>query len=96
MPSGGEEIDPDDPDAIRTKESADQYKTELLEMVKQLGNYPSIIVWVPFNEGWGQFQTEQITKLIKNTVKQNEKARKDFLPFKSTSDFDLNPPFDGK
>ena len=67
MPSGGEEIDPDDPDAIRTKESADQYKTELLEMVKQLGNYPSIIVWVPFNEGWGQFQTEQITKLIKNT-----------------------------
>ena len=34
-------------------------------------------------------------KLIKNTTEQNEKAKKDLWPFKSTSDFDLNPPFGG-
>ncbi|GHB56220.1 beta-galactosidase [Persicitalea jodogahamensis] len=25
-------------------------------------NFPSIVVWVPFNEAWGQFKTEEITK----------------------------------
>ena len=32
-----------------------QYYTELREMVRQLRNCPCIAVWVPFNEGWGQF-----------------------------------------
>ena len=36
-------------------------------MLDQFGNHPSIICWVPFNEGWGQFDTERITNLIKNT-----------------------------
>jgi hypothetical protein len=29
-------------------------------MIDALYHYPSIVMWVPFNEGWGQFQTEEI------------------------------------
>jgi hypothetical protein len=25
-------------------------------------NFPSIVVWVPFNEAWGQFKTDEIVK----------------------------------
>ena len=27
-----------------------------------LYSYPSIVVWVPFNEAWGQFKTVEITR----------------------------------
>lgn len=27
--------------------------------------FPSIAIWVPFNEGWGQFDTARITDMIK-------------------------------
>jgi hypothetical protein len=64
MPSGGEYIGPNDPDAIRSKESEQIYMTELFQMIDQFGNHPSIVVWVPFNEGWGQFKTEEIAHLI--------------------------------
>jgi hypothetical protein len=33
-------------------------------MIEHFANHPSIVVWVPFNEGWGQFDTERITKLV--------------------------------
>lgn len=31
-----------------------EFERELAEMVRELGNHPSIVMWVPFNEGWGQ------------------------------------------
>ena len=65
MPSGGEYIDRNEPDAIRSKKSSDQFKLEITEMINQFKNYTSIIVWVPFNEGWGQFKTEEITRMVK-------------------------------
>lgn len=34
-------------------------------MVTQLYNHPSIAVWVPFNEGWGQFEAKKATKLLR-------------------------------
>ena len=37
----------------RTGEGRRQYYTDLKNMVSTLYNYPSIAVWVPFNEGWG-------------------------------------------
>ena len=42
-----------------------QYYEDLKGMVEQLYNYPSIAVWVPFNEGWGQFDATKATTLIK-------------------------------
>ena len=42
-----------------------EYCGELRETIDLLYNTPSIIVWVPFNEGWGQFDSLEITSLIK-------------------------------
>jgi len=65
MPSGDEYIDPDEPDFKRSKQSARQFKLELECMIDTLRNHPSIIVWVPYNEGWGQYDTPGITRMIK-------------------------------
>jgi beta-galactosidase/beta-glucuronidase len=48
-------------DKNRTPESEAIFRTEWAEIMKDLYNFPSIIVWVPFNEAWGQFKTEEIT-----------------------------------
>lgn len=45
----------------RTAESEKFYRTEWNEIIQDLYNFPSIVVWVPFNEAWGQFKTEDIT-----------------------------------
>lgn len=42
-----------------------QYYKDLKGMVEQLYNYPSIAVWVPFNEGWGQFDAHVATERIR-------------------------------
>ena len=34
------------------------------EILEQLGNCVSIGVWVPFNEGWGQFDSAQVTEYV--------------------------------
>lgn len=41
----------------RTPESARIFGRELDAMIATLGNSPSVIAWVVFNEGWGQFDT---------------------------------------
>lgn len=42
-----------------------QYYTELRGMINHLSHFPSIVAWVPFNEGWGQFDANQATQLIR-------------------------------
>ena len=64
MPSGDDYISGNDPDIIKSKESTEQYELELKRMIDTKFNHPSIIMWVPFNEGWGQFETGRITNLI--------------------------------
>ncbi|MFI5124464.1 MAG: glycoside hydrolase family 2 protein [Chitinophagales bacterium] len=49
-------------DRIRTAASEKIYRSEWKEIMQNLYNFPSIVVWVPFNEGWGQFKTKEITK----------------------------------
>lgn len=39
-----------------------QFKTELTNIVNQHINHPSVIMWVVFNEGWGQHDTEDLTE----------------------------------
>jgi hypothetical protein len=65
MPSGDKYIRGQDPDIIRTPESAANFERELKAMVDGLYNHPSIVTWVPYNEGWGQWDTCRIVDLIK-------------------------------
>jgi hypothetical protein len=51
MPSG---------EAGRDDASKANYRTELKAMVDALHNHPSIVMWVPFNEGWGQHDTADV------------------------------------
>lgn len=48
-------------DKNRSKESETYYRKEWKIIMETLHNYPSIVVWVPFNEAWGQFKTKEIT-----------------------------------
>ena len=51
----------------RKEKSVQQnYYHELKQMVSTLFNFPSIVMWVPFNEGWGQFHTKEVTKYLKS------------------------------
>jgi hypothetical protein len=64
MPSGDKSIWGNMPDIDKSKEATEQYESELKRMIETKYNHPSIIMWVPFNEGWGQFETGRITRLI--------------------------------
>jgi beta-galactosidase/beta-glucuronidase len=64
MPSGDKYISGNQPDIEKSKEATEQYEFELKRMIETKYNHPSIIMWVPFNEGWGQFETGRITQLI--------------------------------
>jgi beta-galactosidase/beta-glucuronidase len=46
-------------------ESRDNFRQELGEMVESLFNFPSIGVWVPFNEGWGQFDAKTVGEWVR-------------------------------
>lgn len=52
-------------DAERPLASALQFEQELKEMIDQFHAFPSIVTWVPFNEGWGQYDTERIADWVK-------------------------------
>jgi len=42
-----------------------EFREGLQGMVEHLYNFPCIAVWVPFNEGWGQFQAREIAAWVK-------------------------------
>jgi beta-galactosidase/beta-glucuronidase len=47
-------------DKNRSPESIANYYREWQEIMDLLISNPSVVVWVPFNEGWGQFDTEKV------------------------------------
>ncbi len=49
----------------RSAESEANFRQEWKELMDYLYSYPSIGVWVPFNEAWGQFKTEEISEWTK-------------------------------
>src|ERR1017187_2089188 len=65
MPSGDKYIDPKASDITRTPESAQEYEQELTALVRERGNHPCIVMWVPYNEGWGKWDTARIVAMIK-------------------------------
>ena len=55
MPSG----DNNTPDGVAN------FGGELERVIDALRNHPSIVMWVPFNEGWGQHETEKYVARLK-------------------------------
>jgi hypothetical protein len=47
------------------EDAARQFETEMKSMIEQHWNHPCIVMWVPFNEGWGQYDTPRICEWIK-------------------------------
>lgn len=68
MPNGDRqaEWDPfgrhDRTETTRSPESSENYNREWRAIIDALRNHPCIVVWVPFNEGWGQAGTVPVTK----------------------------------
>jgi len=65
MPNGDRHIRGNEPDLERSEESAKQFELELTRVIEAFRNNPCIVMWVPFNEGWGQYDTPHIVELIK-------------------------------
>ncbi len=65
MPGSG--VGDNKTDTIRPgrEDAAKQFETEMKAMVEGLWNHPCIVMWVPFNEGWGQYDTPRISDWIK-------------------------------
>ncbi len=65
MPSGDKYIRPQAQDIERSAESSQEYEKELASLIAGRGNHPCIVVWVPFNEGWGQWNTAEVVARVK-------------------------------
>jgi hypothetical protein len=52
-------------DAEFTPAEKAQFRAELKAMIDHLRGFPCIVAWVPFNEGWGQHDTNEILKWVK-------------------------------
>jgi len=47
------------------EENRRQFRAELQGMIEHLYNAPCIAAWVPFNEGWGQFEARAIAAWVR-------------------------------
>lgn len=56
-------LNPNPVDGTWEKEAHDQWVTEYQRMVDMLRNNPSVAIWSPFNEAWGQHQSMEIGKM---------------------------------
>ena len=72
MPSGQEEGSLDQfvrptslAEALMPSAVTDEFEHELLRMVSDLRNHPSIITWVVNNEGWGQYASTRLARMVK-------------------------------
>jgi beta-galactosidase/beta-glucuronidase len=66
VPSRGQFISPRaKEDAKFAPEDDRQFRAELKAMIDARRFFPCIVAWVPFNEGWGQHDTNEILKWVK-------------------------------
>ena len=52
-------------DRRRSDEASACYELELRRLIEGRWNHPCIVMWVPFNEGWGQHETARYAALVK-------------------------------
>ena len=65
LPSGDASIWGDRPDIERSADSSAIYERELTAMVAALAPHPCVVAWVPFNEGWGQWDTAGVVERLR-------------------------------
>ncbi len=51
----------------RDEKGRKQFVSEMREMIRCLYSHPSIVTWVIFNEGWGQFHAGTVTEIVRET-----------------------------
>ncbi|NLX23669.1 MAG: beta-galactosidase [Phycisphaerae bacterium] len=49
----------------RSQESEANFRKEWKAIIDLLYSHPSVVTWIPFNEAWGQFKTEEIAEWTK-------------------------------
>ena len=64
MPSGDDYIWGDKPDITKSATDSTIFMQELTRMIGTKFNHPSIIMWVIYNEGWGQYNTPAVTDYV--------------------------------
>ena len=42
-----------------------EFEKELRQMIDQHRSHPSIVMWIPFNEGWGEYEPARIAATVK-------------------------------
>ena len=65
MPNGDALMGPGEGELLRDEDSAEQFDLELKRLLDTHMNHPSIVMWVLFNEGWGQYDTARLTEWLK-------------------------------
>jgi len=54
-------------DGTRTSDETNaQFEAELKALVQGRWNHPSVVMWVVFNEAWGQYETPRLTRWVKD------------------------------
>ncbi|MBY9064809.1 glycoside hydrolase family 2 [Sphingomonas yunnanensis] len=71
MPSGEEDESLDQfvrpssqGEALMPQETTNEFEYELTRMISDLRNHPSIVTWVVNNEGWGQYASTRLAKMV--------------------------------
>src|SRR5205823_4324521 len=59
------DVKPPNPQPPSGPDAKANFTEELAAMVDQLRGFPSIVMWVPFNEGWGEFDTARIAEDVR-------------------------------
>jgi hypothetical protein len=67
MPSASIPLESPESDTPTSTDATQQFEAELVRVIETLHNHPSIVMWVPFNEGWGQYESGRIVGLIRAT-----------------------------
>lgn len=56
----------DEAEILRRSPAAQQFELELRRMIDARYNSPAIVMWVVLNEGWGQYDTARLARLVKD------------------------------
>ncbi|UCF20252.1 MAG: chitobiase/beta-hexosaminidase C-terminal domain-containing protein [Gemmatimonadota bacterium] len=67
MPNADIPLEARDSDRATDPEATAQFEAELVRLIETHRNHPSIVMWVPFNEGWGQYDSPRIVDLVRAT-----------------------------